>query len=528
MPYYFHGSDLVFIDNGSLGASVNPNTKKCPNCHRETSIDLDKCEICDYDFKTRKVDKYICPNCKRQISSKLVKCIMCNYDFKKGVIDYTGKNCYETSKSVVKKTCPDCGKKVNSEFVDCVYCGYGFVNSIHSTSNSSHNLELEYIECPNCNKHQKYLNKFCEICGCDLDQLDLKNDNKILLDNLAYSGFIISEEKYDLFLNNRYFNSPSFCDNLEMFYEKSIFHIKSKFKKGNVLFLSLHNERLKKITELLNDEGYSQYINNNVLFKKSSSLKLLNMLLINLNQIHELNRYFIKHFFIKLPDNIDSCKYFLSLIKYNNVKYLSDDDLKEVNEFIKIYWKYWKLISSSNIDLKSSKLFEDYKNQLDQFKECYNKFFNKSKLNVPVMDLISKLNWHIAFTNMINKMKIIKNISNIFDSDDFIYKINELEELLNNLEKTNESLNKQFQINLNQSYDALYENIENNIEVVKNNNEKGIILMNLNDAMILFYNSDFIFDYIIFDDELSINNELKLRLFLFSKNRLSSVKLWYR
>lgn len=137
MPYYYHGSDLVYVDNGNLGASSNPNTKKCPNCHRETSIDSDKCEICDYDFKTKKVDKYICPNCKRQISSKLVICVSCHYDFKTGMIDNTGKNCYETSKSVVKKTCPKCHEKVNCEFVDCVYCGYKFINS-----NNPHNSEL--------------------------------------------------------------------------------------------------------------------------------------------------------------------------------------------------------------------------------------------------------------------------------------------------------------------------------------------------------------------------------------------------
>ena len=43
MPYYYHGSDLVYTDNGSLGASKNSNTKKCPNCHRETHIDSEKC-----------------------------------------------------------------------------------------------------------------------------------------------------------------------------------------------------------------------------------------------------------------------------------------------------------------------------------------------------------------------------------------------------------------------------------------------------------------------------------------------------
>ncbi len=42
MPYYYHGSDLVYTDNGSLGASTNPNTKKCPNCHRETDINSEK------------------------------------------------------------------------------------------------------------------------------------------------------------------------------------------------------------------------------------------------------------------------------------------------------------------------------------------------------------------------------------------------------------------------------------------------------------------------------------------------------
>ena len=53
------------------------------------------------------------------------------------MIDNTGKNCYETSKSVVKKTCPKCHEKVNSEFVDCLYCGYKFINS-----NNPHNQEL--------------------------------------------------------------------------------------------------------------------------------------------------------------------------------------------------------------------------------------------------------------------------------------------------------------------------------------------------------------------------------------------------
>ena len=126
MPYYYHGSDLVYTDNGSLGASVNPNTKKCPNCHRETDINSDKCDICDYDFKTKKVDKYTCPNCKREISSKLVICVMCHYDFITGKIDKTGKNCYETNKNVAKKTCPDCKKEVNEKFVDCTYCGHKF------------------------------------------------------------------------------------------------------------------------------------------------------------------------------------------------------------------------------------------------------------------------------------------------------------------------------------------------------------------------------------------------------------------
>lgn len=124
MPYYYHGSDRVYVDNGSLGASSNPNTKKCPNCHRETKVDSDKCEICDYDFKTGEIDKYTCPNCKRQISSKLVKCLMCHYDFIKGEVDNTQNNYYETSKSVVKKICPNCSKSVNEKFVICSYCGY--------------------------------------------------------------------------------------------------------------------------------------------------------------------------------------------------------------------------------------------------------------------------------------------------------------------------------------------------------------------------------------------------------------------
>lgn len=125
MPYYYHGSDLVYTDNGSLGASTNPNTKKCPNCHRETDINSEKCDICDYDFKTKKVDKYTCPNCKREISSKLIICIVCNYDFITGRIDKTRKNCYETNKNVTKKVCPGCGKMVNEKFVQCTYCGHG-------------------------------------------------------------------------------------------------------------------------------------------------------------------------------------------------------------------------------------------------------------------------------------------------------------------------------------------------------------------------------------------------------------------
>lgn len=84
-----------------------------------------KCDICDYDFKTKKVDKYTCPNCKREISSKLIKCIVCNYDFITGRIDKTRKNCYETNKNVTKKVCPGCGKMVNEKFVQCTYCGHG-------------------------------------------------------------------------------------------------------------------------------------------------------------------------------------------------------------------------------------------------------------------------------------------------------------------------------------------------------------------------------------------------------------------
>lgn len=526
MPYYYHGSDLVYTDNGSLGASFNPGTRKCPNCHRETSIDSDKCDICDYDFTTGKVDKYTCPNCKRQISSKLIKCVACNYDFITGKVDTTKKNCYETNKKVSKKRCPECGKLVNKKFVDCVYCGYDF---ILKKSDEDSNLNSEYIDCPNCNKNQLYSNKICEICGCDLDMIDLDYDNKILLDNLAYSNVIISQEKYDLFLNNKYFNSPSYSNSLDNFYERSIFIIKSKFKKGSVLYLSLSNARLHKISELLKKEGYGEYLNNNSMLKKNETFKLLNSLLADLDKLKEINKIFIEKFSLKLPNNISSCKYFISLIKYNNVKYLSNKELIDLNEFIRVYWKYWNLITSSNIDLSSSKLLKYYLSQLNQYKDLYIKYLSKEDFDIPVLNLIYKLNGHIAFTDMINNMKINENIQYNYDFEIFEKEIDNLDVIINSLNEKLSNFYSDNQFNPNISFEKIKYQLIDISQNIKNIDEKGIILMNINDALIFFNDkSHLTFDYIIYDDDISIGNDTKLKLFLMSKNKLSSVKLWYR
>ena len=271
-----------------------------------------------------------------------------------------------------------------------------------SNNNSSHQkikTDNSYKNCPVCGKRIKDFN-ICPFCG-HYFQLD-NNKKKFILSSFKSWGWNISNEKSSMYLSSKFYFSyySDKPDNIIKYYGNLI---KSKSYDNRILYVSNNLSRINSIKKFLIDSGQKEFIldisdlngnsntsiNFDALNENIENFKKINILLNNVYSVRLFN-----------DSSYFNYIFYLDVLK-NDCKYIDENDAKQLNEFIKIYYRYTNYLDSINfeymdddpliiehINKYSKKLFGLKKsiiwfsNQIDRLDSCYRLLEVNSSFNV--------------------------------------------------------------------------------------------------------------------------------------------------
>jgi len=157
----------------------------CPNCHKELSNDVEFCQYCGSSTKViqppeiKKIASKKCPNCQKELSNDVEFCQYCGSSTK--VIQPP------EIKSIASKKCPNCHKELSNDVEFCQYCG--------SSTKVIQPLEIKKItnKCPNCHKELSNDVEFCQYCGTKNESYNTWNNNTPLM-TILKGGYRYAEE----------------------------------------------------------------------------------------------------------------------------------------------------------------------------------------------------------------------------------------------------------------------------------------------------------------------------------------------
>lgn len=210
----------------------------------------------------------------------------------------------------------------------------------------------------------------------------------------------------------------------------------------------------------------------------------------------------------------------------NRLSNVNKDDLTSILEIFVNINKIYKsdeisdCITLLEYNIKhtdSIRLIREYENNLRYHSIVYYKFFNSRKFDMHIEEVITRLENHFKFTELIDLQIINERYLDEIKSNfnDFIGHVEKLDELKTEII---ESSNKYYG-----DKNVTFNEIKENWTKLEDAN---LVLMDLKTLRNSF-DSNYItyFDYVYVVDDNTLTGEDKLHLFLISKNRISTLKL---
>lgn len=336
--------------------------------------------------------------------------------------------------------------------------------------------------------------------------------------------------------NNRKFNTSDFIFNLEGIQDDlesniELYEIQRKVESySQIIQNNLINIWEGPQTDI---ETIKDKMNNDLEFTKQYTEGIYtDKSLENLYDISQSDLLFLDELKTMNDEELKS-RYILSYKKsdilipeINRLNNLKNDDL---SSFLEIFLSINKIYKSKRISdcinlleynikhTDSIRLINEYENNLKSHSIIYFKFFDKRKFDMPIEDVIARIENHFKYTELLNSQVIneryIETIRNNFN--DFLKEVEQLVVLKNEILKDC--------IEYFGQVDMSFEEIKESWNDV---DEANLVLMNLNTLRNSFnnnYSSYFDHVYIVDDDDLT--GEDKLHMFLISKNKISNLKL---
>ena len=208
-----------------------------------------------------------------------------------------------------------------------------------------------------------------------------------------------------------------------------------------------------------------------------------------------------------IHENKDKLLSEINKLKHSDDIYENYSTFKEINAILNLEELNGLIKLMDDEIINYNKRTDYYVNELNQYKEIYSKYFNKTDFNCSFNNLNQIIAPHIKFTRLVDnkiiredKIQFIKN-----NKVDFLSNVNELDELSS----------------------RIYKNSLDTFSLDKDLKDNFPIIISSLESAINIFNHDYVsyFDYVILDDNKSISNENRLQLFLISKNKLKSI--WF-
>ena len=222
---------------------------------------------------------------------------------------------------------------------------------------------------------------------------------------------------------------------------------------------------------------------------------------------------------------------------YKNYEYLMQyvDKLNETNEndlesYLKIFENINEIFKSTKIadciillkfniaNEDSINLLNEHLKKLESYSDIYYKYFRYNEFDIPIEEMINKLNLHFKYTELIDSKIINKN-----QADEIKNNANNILDLITELEDLKTKISSEIEEN-HIGFDVDFKEIKANWYNMKN---AKIVLSNL-ESLRTCFNNDYedYFDnayYYVDDEEFTVED--LIQLYLISKNEITNLQL---
>lgn len=413
---------------------------------------------------------------------------------------------------------------------------------IESINTKLTDLNLDYsifddfsqINVDDIDEIKEKLTKIDEYINVDSSNVDeLVENYKLALDMLLN---LCNDYNIEFNINNHKFNSSNFKLNLEGIqidfdnymklaeiekemesYDDLIKNNLSGIWEGPLTDMALIEDKFKI------DERFTHQYNLGIYTQKS---------LDNLSEISQSDLEFLNEL-KTMDDQKLKSKYILSY-KYRDIllpeiNQLNNLKNKDLNSYLEIFsninkiYESYKLVDCMALleyNIKNEealRLIKEYENNLKSYSIIFYKFFNRRKFDMPIEDVISILENHFKFTELIDSQTINENYLESIksDFDNFLMQVDLLVDLKTEILKDCRG----YFGDMNVTFKEIRESW-NDVD------DANLVLMNL-DTLRNSFNSNYdsYFDFVYIVDDNNFTDEDKLHLFLISKNKISDLKL---
>lgn len=406
-------------------------------------------------------------------------------------------------------------RKLNSKIGN--FSKYDFITSFlnqlmddNDILNSSDYNDLEYIE-----KFNTDLDEIKESLKNKYVHVDEAiNDMSFVIDNLS----ALNDEYFTLFDGvEDNFNKSSiklFGDALNRY--SDLYKLECEINGyGNIISINLNGiweglfSDIDVIKNKLEMDGQYTLLYNKGIFTEDTVKSFHNLSDEKIKFIKSFNRNIEnkQDVYCTIHENKDKILSEINKLKHSDDIYENYSTFKEINAILNLEELNGLIKLMDDEIINYNKRTDYYVNELNQYKEIYSKYFNKTDFNCSFNNLNKIIAPHIKFTRLVDnkiiredKIQLIKN-----NKDDFLSNVNELDELSS----------------------RIYKNSLDTFSLDKDLKDNFPIIISSLESAINIFNHDYVsyFDYVILDDNKSISNENRLQLFLISKNKLKSI--WF-
>ena len=175
------------------------------------------------------------------------------------------------------------------------------------------------------------------------------NKKKYLKKNLnkfTDQNWIVPEKRKNQYLKNNYINTHFKLPDNGAVSQKLLGIISKKPKKNKILIVSNNDLILDNVKLELST------LNNYKIYHSSNYNSQLENLVKNIEDFEKVNGHLHNNYSVKRFTNVKSLSQIKDLeILSEKLKYIDDDTAESLNEFLKNYWEFYKILKFSGIDL---------------------------------------------------------------------------------------------------------------------------------------------------------------------------------